>query len=458
MKLPDKVKNYIAREALIPHPGTVLCGVSGGADSVALLCILNELSSELNITTAAVHINHCLRGDESDRDEAFVAELCKKLGVKLYSKRFDVLSISGGTGIEEAARKVRYSYFDECASDCGALYIATAHNANDNLETLLLRITRGTGLTGLAAIPPMRHSSGGYSIIRPLLSSSRSEIEVYLASKGIDYIVDSSNLSDDYARNRIRHHIIPELESINRSVVSSSVSTIELLRRDAAYLDEISAVSGHVKASWLVSQSYPIASRVVRFMYDSASMERGISLTFEHVAACLELAASSSASGSIDLPNNICARREYDDFYMTCSDNDGVFVEKALIIDGVTELPELGYSIKCSLTEKSAEIYKSLNKFDVDYLKINGILSVRTRIVGDSIRLSPKSGCKTLKKAMIEHKIPRFKRDLLPIICDESGVVAVCGLGSDIRIRCTHDTKKTLTIEINTLREDIDCD
>ena len=451
MKSRDKVLAYIKQENLIADGGIVLCGVSGGADSVALLCVLCELSSELSITPVAVHINHCLRGEESDRDEAFVSELCKKLGVKLYSKRFDVLSMSGGSGIEETARKVRYDYFDECALDCGASYIATAHNANDNLETLLLRLSRGTGLTGLASIPPKRMSPGGYTVIRPLLSVSRSEIEVYLSSKGIDYIVDSSNLSDDYARNRIRHHIIPELESINQSVVSSSVSTIELLRRDAAYLDEMAAVSDHVKASWLNSQSYPIASRAVRYMYDHASEHGGITLTFEHVAACLALASSDASSGSIDLPGGMCARREYDDFYITFSEKSFVFLQRPLTIGGCMEFPELGYSVKCTLTEKSAEIHKSFNIFDVDYLKINGILSIRTRTAGDSIRFSSKSGSKTLKKAMIDKKIPRFKRDRLPVICDEDGIIAVCGLGSDVRVRCDRDTKKVLTIEINTL-------
>ena len=115
------------------------------------------------------------------------------------------------------------------------------------------------------------------------------------------------------------------------------------------------------------------------------------------------------------------------------------------------EFPELGYSVKCTLTEKSAEIHKSFNIFDVDYLKINGILSIRTRTAGDSIRFSSKSGSKTLKKAMIDKKIPRFKRDRLPVICDEDGIIAVCGLGSDVRVRCDRDTKKVLTIEINTL-------
>lgn len=273
--------------------------------------------------------------------------------------------------------------------------------------------------------------------------------------KEINYIVDSSNLSDDYARNRIRHHIIPELERINQAAVASSVTTIELLRRDAAYLDSAAAVSGHVNASWLTALSYPIASRAVRSMYDSAALERGITLTFEHVASCLALASSDAASGTIDLPGGMCARREYDDFYITAAEKDTDFVSKQLVIDGITELPELGYSISCTVTEKSAEIYKSLNKFDVDYLKINGILTVRNRITGDSIRLSSKSGSKTLKKAMIDSKIPRFKRDLLPVICDESGVIAVCGLGSDIRCRCGKDTKKILHIEINAQQEDI---
>ncbi|NLD88093.1 MAG: tRNA lysidine(34) synthetase TilS [Clostridiales bacterium] len=452
MSLPDKVYDFLSAESLIPNNcRTILCGVSGGADSVALLTVMLELSGRLGTEIAAVHINHCLRGEESDRDERFVEELCRRLNVRLLSRRFDVLAISGGTGIEETARFVRYSYFDECAAHCESPVIATAHNANDNLETFLLRLARGTGLSGLASIPPMRLSEKGIAIIRPLLTVTREEIEEYLSKISVSYITDSSNLSDDYARNRLRHHVIPELERINERAVDSSIRTISLLRQDSRYLDDVSKAEVNLSAEKLRSLPYPIASRMIRSLYSSIS--RGETLTYEQVRSCLNIADSSRGSAECALPGRLRFIRRYDVITIEPEQSSAPEIEDTPIYEGETIALSLSCTVKCTIedispTKKRTYCCKSLNTFYLDYLKINGILCVGNRKMGDYIRLSESSGGKTLKKFMIDRKIPKEARDKIPVFRDKSGVVAVAGIGIDIRCKPDSNTTRLMKIEI----------
>ena len=198
--------------SLLPPGGGVLCAVSGGADSVYLLCRLCELRESLGLRVWAAHYNHCLRGAESDRDEAFVRALCAGLGVEAYSGRGDVAAFAreNGLGTEDAARRLRYGFLEQTADALGADAIATAHTADDNAETMLLNLARGAGLRGLCGIPPRRGR-----VIRPILGVTRAEIDAYLELKGVGHVEDSTNAGDDYARNRIRHHAVPALRSVN---------------------------------------------------------------------------------------------------------------------------------------------------------------------------------------------------------------------------------------------------
>ena len=190
----------------IAHGARVLCAVSGGVDSMYLLYRMAELAAQRGFVVGCAHFNHGLRGAESDRDEAFVRAQCEKLGVPFYAGRGDVTSVRG-MGTEAAARELRYAFLTQCAAEHGYDWIATAHTADDNAETLLLNLARGCGLRGLTGIPPQR---GKY--LRPMLDTTRAQAEAYLTAHAIPHVEDSTNASDAYARNRVRHHAVPALE------------------------------------------------------------------------------------------------------------------------------------------------------------------------------------------------------------------------------------------------------
>ena len=202
MNLEQQAARTIARYDMLRPGQPVLAALSGGADSVALVCVLRALGYAVR----AYHLNHCLRGQESERDAAFVHSLCTKLDVPLTLEREDAAAYAAQTGesVETAARKLRYARLSGCAARQGITRIATAHTADDNLETMLFHLARGTGTRGMAGIPPVRGQ-----IIRPLWTATRAEVEAYLSGLGQDFVVDSSNLSLDYTRNRIRHTVVP---------------------------------------------------------------------------------------------------------------------------------------------------------------------------------------------------------------------------------------------------------
>ena len=225
------VLEAIKRFSLLKNADTVTVALSGGADSMALLYALFSLKEKLGITVKAAHLNHLIRGDEALRDEEFVKAACKKLGVELTVKREDVPAYATELGIstELAARVLRYKFLEGVAD--GGL-IATAHTASDNLETVILNLTRGSGIDGLSGIPPKRGA-----FIRPVILCTRAQIEEYCEINKIPFVTDSTNHSDDYTRNKIRHNIVPVLKKLNPSVEATVLRSALLLREDSAFLE-----------------------------------------------------------------------------------------------------------------------------------------------------------------------------------------------------------------------------
>ena len=217
-------------------PGdTAVVGLSGGADSSALMLALIELKDELGITVRACHINHNLRGAESDGDEQFVRRLCEEREIPLTVFSVDVKAASEKhESLEETARRLRYEKFGELCAQ--GVKLATAHTANDNAETVLMNMIRGTGTKGLAGIPPVRDC-----FIRPLIFCTREDTERYCREKGVEFVTDSSNLSDDYTRNRIRHNVIPALEQFNPSFIAAVTRMTRAVGEDQAFLDAYAA-------------------------------------------------------------------------------------------------------------------------------------------------------------------------------------------------------------------------
>lgn len=269
------VKSAIREYDMLENAKCVCAALSGGADSVSLLRALCSLKEELGVAVCACHLNHGLRGEESDGDERFCRELCGIMGVPLYAEKIAVSDLAQKhESLEETARKARYAFFERALAhfetEFGECTLATAHNANDNAETVLLNLTRGTGLLGLCGIPPVR-GLGGRRVIRPLLRCTRGEIEEYLRSLGQGYVTDKTNLSEDYTRNKIRRRVLPELEEINPSVTETIGRMTRLLRADGVFLEELAqraldeAREGRGwNAAMLAELPEPVRSRAIR--------------------------------------------------------------------------------------------------------------------------------------------------------------------------------------------------
>lgn len=277
----DKVRATVSELDMLSEGERVCVALSGGADSVSLIIALHELCNRLGSELSACHLNHGLRGEESDRDERFCRELCVRLGVPFYSKRVNVSELANKhESTEQAARRVRYEFFEEALTRFGAKTLATAHNANDNAETVLLNLTRGTGLKGLCGIPPVRAFGQGFKVVRPLICCERSEIETFLSERGQASVTDATNLSEDYTRNKIRRRVLPELTGINPSVLAVIGRMTGNLREDSVFLESLAekalekAQEGRGwNAAELAKLPNPIRARAVRRILISGGIE-----------------------------------------------------------------------------------------------------------------------------------------------------------------------------------------
>lgn len=275
------------------NAGTIVAALSGGADSVSLLRSLIMLREELGISVRACHLNHCLRGEESDQDERFCEELCKALSIPLDKVRIDISALKEKhESVEEAARRVRYGFFGEVLKKTAAV-LATAHTASDNAETVLFNLTRGTGAGGLCGIPPVRRSDG-FTVIRPLIGCTRADVESFLNALGQGYVTDRSNLSTEYSRNRIRLNVVPELEKINPSLSESIARMTKNMRRDNEFLEKMAqdALDSSKKgkgwdAAMLSKLPEPIKTRAVRVILNMGGIEPS-ALRIQTAAALLE--------------------------------------------------------------------------------------------------------------------------------------------------------------------------
>ena len=384
------------------QPGErVFCAVSGGADSVALLFGMYLLREKFQLDLSAAHFNHHLRSEESDRDAEFVEEFCRGYGIPLVLGNAQVRP--GKKGLEAAAREARYAFLRSLPGK-----VATAHTADDNAETVLMHLIRGTGLKGLGGIAPVNGS-----VIRPMLSVTRQEVEAFLQEYHLPHREDSSNASDDFLRNRLRHHVMPLLQMENPGV-SLAISAAALrLRQDEEYLQ--SQLEKELPPVSVLAQMPPaLQSRYLEHFLKQNGVPEPEQV---HISAARELLYSDKPSARMNFPGGVVVARDYD--RLTVLGNPPAPEEAAIPVPGVTELPQWGIRVTCD--------EKPNGGFGVN---VRGSLTVRSRKAGDEIRLP--GGTKSIKKLMIDRKISAPERNRIPILADDNGVLWAGRFGGNL--------------------------
>jgi len=387
----NKLRAFSREQKLIEPGDKIICAVSGGADSMALLWAMYLLKEEWELDLSAAHFNHHLRGEESDRDEAFVRSFCEGYGIPLHVGAAEVKS--GKKGLEAAARDARYAFLRSLPGK-----IATAHTADDNAETILMHLVRGTGLKGLGGISPQNGS-----VVRPMLNVTRQDVLDFLAEYCVAYMEDSSNSGDSFLRNRLRHHVMPLLKEENPKL-SENLSAMALrLRLDEQALADQAALAGEPDIHQLRAMSPAVRSRALEQFLKQSGVKEPEAV---HIRQAEALVFSENPSARADFPGGITIERNYG------------FLQKA-------ECPQ-GLTCRFTVTE-AEEIVNTPYIFTVHPV---GSVYVRSRQSGDAIRLS--GGTRSLKKLFIDRKIPAARRDAIPILCDAAGILGIPGIGVNL--------------------------
>lgn len=441
--MTDKIFSFVEKHNMIIRGDTVICGLSGGADSVCLLLVLCGISHKIGFKVKALHVNHCLRGAESDRDENFCRELCARLDVPFKAVSCNVTAFAEKKQLstEEAARILRYRIFAE--NSVGAK-IATAHNANDNLETVIFNLARGSALKGISGIPPVRDN-----IIRPLLAVSRQEIENYLKNLGQDYVTDSTNLSDDYTRNMIRHQVLPVLCGINPSLVETSVNSLETLREENSLIESLTVQAMTDCRNGNSLHGLEKFHEVVRRRCIARLLSEN-SLPYSHSRLCdtdniLVHGGKINISGDIffisdghvaELKKITAYKPELLSAEMTIGENC-IFPDRIFYCEIIS-----GEDLR-----KICGVHKKLTFYLLDYDKIVGRVVLRNRRFGDRIRLHGKNFTSSVKK-LINEKIPSDQREKLHFLEDQNGTFFAEKLGIAERVAPDNKTVRFLKISV----------
>ena len=400
----NKLLSFLREQEMLQPGDRVVCAVSGGADSVALLFAFYLLKEKLGIILEAAHFNHHLRGEESDRDEAFVKELCDRYDIPLHLGGGEILP--GKKGLEAAARDARYAFLRGLPGK-----IATAHTADDNAETVLMHLVRGTGLKGLGGITPIHGN-----VIRPMLKVTRQDVENFLEEWCLSHIEDSSNETDAFLRNRIRHHVMPLLTRENPQIAENLSRMALRLRLDEEFLSQQINSTGLPSVESLKTMPKALRSRALEaFLKESGVKEPEDA----HIAMTEALLYSQKPSARACLPGGVTIAREYD--RLVCLSQTKDLKETVLPCPGEVLLP--GLRVTC---EPARERLSTPEAFTVCP---TGEIRLRSRQSGDTIRTS--GGTKSLKKLFIDRKIPAARRQQIPVVCDMAGILGVYTIGAN---------------------------
>ncbi len=438
LKFSDALSRFALADAMV-RAGTVVLGYSGGADSTCLLYHLLDWCKENRVTLAAAHVNHQIRGDDADRDEEFCRETCGKLRIPLFVLRKDVPALANetGRGLEETARDVRYAFFNEVSRELtGSLdkaVIATAHNADDHLETVLFHLLRGSGTRGLSGIDPLR--DGRY--VRPLLLDSGNDIRTWCSRYDIPYVTDRTNADTDYTRNFLRHNIVPGLEQICDDPRRSVLRMASLLRQDDDYFRQftreyVSKGATSIDRATLNCLHPAVSSRVILELYGNC--DRHTSLEETHVREILAQATSDTTEISLSLPGAVrCLIDRHTIRFATVED-----ISSAMDEDFLFTYPADGdffenkrYIIRFSHqghtknVKNDENIYKLVICRTFCFDKIGSVLQIRTRRPGDTYRFGGMT--RKVKKLFIDRKFTSEEKATLPILCDDEGILWIPG-------------------------------
>ena len=400
----NKLCAFLHKYQMLEPGDHVTCAVSGGADSVALVYAMKLLAPKLGITVSAAHFNHGLRGQESDDDEAFVRRFCDLHDIDLQVGSGRV--VAGKKGLEAAARNARYDFLRSLPGK-----IATAHTADDNAETVLMHMVRGTGLKGLGGINPINGN-----VIRPMLEITRQDVLDFLQEYHLQWVNDSSNDTDQFLRNRLRHHLMPLLRQENPKICENLSAMALRLRQDAAYLDAQAEQAKTTDVQLLQQQPEALRLRVLSSLLEGWGVPEPEA---EHIGLADKLVYSDKPSAKASFPGGVTISRCYDALEKIGQGSPIPVTQ--LPCPGSVEFPQCGVRILC---EPAQAIHTEKDHFTV---ALQGQLVIRSRQSGDKLRRS--GGTKTLKELFIDSKIPASQRDRIPVLADEKGVVAVYGFG-----------------------------
>lgn len=445
-----KAEETIKKYNMIQNGDKIVAALSGGADSVALLCFLCELRKKLDISVYAVHVNHGIRGKEADGDCEFCQKLCQRLGVEIFVKNADIPKIAAqmGMGSEEAGRKVRYEAFNEVMKKTGAKKTAVAHNLNDNAETVIMRICRGSGAKGLRGIPPVRGN-----IIRPLINCSRADIEKYLKEINQTFRTDSTNLEDEYTRNRIRHHILPAMEkNINSSAIFNISKAAEIISEDEDFIENYAMAvlkkcllkaddeKIEIDAEYFSKQHRAVKKRIVRIALEKLT-KSSKDITTSHVESVIDIFQGKTGR-SYSLPYSVIAEKSYEkavlrkekagkkEFFYALS-KDEVFVKEAGVYVSLSDTKPENGEYRCIDIEKAADGF-----------------FVRNRQNGDRICINKDGRSRKIKDILIDLKVPKNERDFVPVIGCKKGIIWAYPYRSSSYFGADEKTNKKIYITI----------
>ncbi|WP_223703330.1 tRNA lysidine(34) synthetase TilS [Sutcliffiella deserti] len=433
----SNVSAFIQKHKLLPEKSSVVVGVSGGADSIGLLHYLYTQRQEKHLTLVVAHVDHMFRGKQSKEDMLFVQEVCKQRNIPFESKQIDVKAyqVKHKLNAQVAARECRYKFFQEIMDKHDAHLLALGHHGDDQVETILMKIGRGSSMSGVTGILPQRRFGKGW-IIRPLLSVTKDEVLAYVKKNRLSYRHDPSNDKDNYRRNRIRHHVLPLLKEEFPTLHEKFQRFSEHLQEDNLYLEELTQKEWNKVIKTKTNKRVVISRKPVLLMAKTLQ-RRGIhlilnylynyrippSLSSVHIDNLLSLLESEHPSGMLHFPDGLQVLRSYNECTFTFEDVKFSPYRATLEVPGTLILPTNGVIICEVWTHYKHNGILEQNQAIIDLSNVTFPLNVRTRRDGDRIKLKGTHGSKKLKSVFIDGKVPRDERETWPVIVDAQETV-----------------------------------